>query len=350
MKKTSFILSLIMIICSLDTPFLTFAEETAVEEETVEGQQIALPDLGIEINEVSAETAEKIDDILSEMDEIAAETNELLADTDAVSVVSEELANLNEEYEMLESEAENLGCVFLTDEQAIRYVYGDASEEASTNASISYPSISGIKFAITYYTYDGTKMAKCVATQASGTTSKLVKNYDTVEMYGETKISTLVGKGIKMTATRLSSYLLGSLSGGVVNYTVDTLSNLSGMVFPSSSSSSKAKLSLAVSTNSTVVHIWKYVNDNYYLRTSTVKAKITETWVLRDTNGDHTTATHSYTSYSSYYNSNAHAVSLSTNQSYGINQTYKVQNALGLYVQKQSVTPYTAALPASFST
>ena len=168
-------------------------------------------------------------------------------------------------------------------------------------------------------------------------------------MYNNTKISTLVGKGLQMSAGKLSDYLLGSLDGGKVKFIVNTLYKLAGDAYPSSSSSSKAKLSLTVSTNSTVVHIWRYVNDNYYMRTSTVKAKITETWGLRDVNGNHYYKTHVYTSYSNYYEDNAQALVVNSSQSYGIYQQYKAQGFLGIYFQKQEVSPFTAALPIHFA-
>lgn len=343
MKKLSLLLSLVILINCFGTTTATFAADVAVDE------SIAMPDLGIEAAEVSADTATEIEELLSKMNELAIQSNTLKRDINTCSsTMNAEISNIQQEYDELENEAEELGCVFLTDEQAIQYVYGETLP-ANSRASISYPEISGIKFAITYYTYNGNKMAKCIATQDPGKTSKLVKNYDTVEMYGDTTFSDLADKGIRMTANKLVSYALGQLENGKVSYVVNTLSKLPGTVFPSSSSSSKAKLSLAVSTNSTVVHIWRYMNDNYYFRTASVKAAINETWVLRDTNGKHYTKTHSYTSYSSYYDDNDQAIAVSSNQSYGIYQKYETQGILGIYFQKQEVSPFTVALPIHFA-
>lgn len=344
MKKLSLLLCLIMLINCFSTTVSASDTETAIDE------SIAMPDLGIESVEVSIETATEIEELLSKMNELAIQSNELKNDsTTRSATMSEEISSIQQEYDNLENEAEELGCVFLTDEQAIQYVYGETLPVNTTRASISYPEISGIKFAITYYTYNGNKMAKCIATQVPNKTSKLVKNYDTVEMYKDTTFSDLAEKGIRMTATKLGSYALGALTNGKVTFVVNTLSKLPGTVFPSSSSSSKAKLSLTVSTNSTVVHIWRYMNDNYFFRTASVKAAINETWVLRDVNGNHYTKTHSYTSYSSYYDDNAQAVAVSSNQSYGIYQQYKTQGLLGIYFQKQEISPFTAALPIHFA-
>lgn len=344
MKKLSLLLCLVMLISCFGTTISASAAEPNAEG------SIVMPDLGIDATEVSNDTAAEIEALLSRMNDLAIQSNELRSDTTTrSSTVNEEISSIQQEYEDLESEAEELGCVFLTDEQAIQYVYGETLPANATRASISYPEISGIKFAITYYTYNGNKMAKCIATQDPNKTSKLVKNYDTVEMYKDTTFSDLAQKGIRMTATKLGSYVLGSLANGKVTFVVNALSQLPGTVFPSSSSSSKAKLSLTVSTNSTVVHIWRYINDNYYFRTASVKAAINETWVLRDVNGNHYTKTHSYTSYSSYYDDNAQAVAVSSNQSYGIYQQYKTQGLLGIYFQKQEVSPFTAALPIHFA-
>ena len=344
MKKLSLLLCLVMLISCLGTTISASAAEASVEE------SLAMPDLGIEVNEVSVDTAEEIEALLSKMNDFAIQSNEIKENsTTMASTMTSQLSDIEQEYDTLEAEAKELGCVFLTDEQAIQYVYGETLPAATTRASISYPDVSGIKFAITYYTYNGNKMAKCVATQDPNKTSKLVKNYDTVEMYKDTKFSDLAEKGIRMTATKLGNYALGALTSGKVTFVVNTLAKLPGTFFPSSSSSSKAKLSLAVSTNSTVVHIWRYMNDNYYFRTASVKAAINETWVLRDTNGKHYTKTHSYTSYSSYYDDNAQAVAVSSNQSYGIYQQYKTQGLLGIYFQKQEVSPFTAALPIHFA-
>lgn len=330
-------------ICFKTTAFAS-ATEINIANDT------SMPNLGIKVNEVSVDTSEEIEKILSKMNNLAIKKNETTQSSImAASTDDPQLLSIEQEYEKLENQAKELGCIFLTDEQAAKYVYGNTLPEVSPMASISYPDISGIKFAITYYTYNRNKMAKCIATQDPNKTSKLVKNYETVEMYENTVFSSLAGKGIKMTATNLSSYILGELTNGTVSFIVSTLSQLPGTVFPSNSSSSKAKLSLAVSTNSTVVHIWKYVNDNYYFRTASVKAKINETWTLRDVNGNHYTKTHSYTSYSDYYNNNAQAIAVNSYQSYSIYQQYKTQNHSGNYIQKLEVIPFTASLPIHFA-
>lgn len=345
MKKLSILLCVIMVFSCFGATMSASAATLSNDE-----QIVAMPDLGIDIKEVSAETAEAIEDLLSQMNDIAVETNTISEISKIkTAAVNAKINNLNTEYSLLEERAKELGCIFLTDEQAIKYVYGESLPSNTTRASISYPSISGIKFAISYYTYNGNKMAKCIATQDPGKTSKLVKNYDTVEMYDNTKFSDLAKKGIRMTATRLGNYLLGSIVGGKVNFVVSKLAQLPGTVFPSTSSSSKAKLSLTVSTNSTVVHIWRYMNSDYYLRTASVKAKVNETWVLRDVNGKHYTKTHSYNSFSNYYDDNAQAIAVTSNQSYGIYQQYKTQGLLGIYFQKLEVSPFTAALPIHFA-
>lgn len=344
MKKLSFLLCLFMIFSCFRTNTFVSAAEINIENNT------AMPDLGIKINEVSADTAEEIEKLLSKMNNLAVQKNKIEKSSMMVSPAdNSQLLSIEQEYETLETQAKELGCIFLTDEQAARYVYGNTLPEVTPMASISYPNISGIKFAITYYQYKGNKMAKCIATQDPGKTSKLVKNYNTVEMYENTAFSDLAGKGIRMTATNLASYVLGELTNGKVSFVVSTLSQLPGTVFPSNSSSSKAKLSLAVSANSTVVHIWRYVNDNYYFRTASVKAAINETWTLRDVNGNHYTKKHSYTSYSKYYNDNAQAIAVNSYQSYGIYQQYKTQNRSGNYIQKLEVIPFTASLPIHFA-
>lgn len=342
MKRISLLLCLVMVLGIVGSSFSVSAAEMSVRDE------LSMPDLGIEATEVSGDAVGQIDDILERMNDLATQTNTTNNLLKTKSTENENNPILNE-YDALKQEAIGLGCVFLTNEQAMQYVYGNALPDMTARASISYPAIEGITFSITYYTYNGVKMAKCVATQTPNTESKLVKNYDTVEMYNNTKISTLVGKGLQMSAGKLSDYLLGSLDGGKVKFIVNTLYKLAGDAYPSSSSSSKAKLSLTVSTNSTVVHIWRYVNDNYYMRTSTVKAKITETWGLRDVNGNHYYKTHVYTSYSNYYEDNAQALVVNSSQSYGIYQQYKAQGFLGIYFQKQEVSPFTAALPIHFA-
>ncbi len=342
MKKLSLLLCLFMVLGVVGSSVSVSAAEMSAEDE------IAMPDLGIEISEVSEDNVNKIDDILARMNDLAMLTNatENSSRTMSVDASNEQILD---EYDELKKEAADLGCVFLTNEQAMQYVYGNTLPDISARASISYPAIEGITFSITYYTYNGVKMAKCVATQKPDHTSILVTNYDTVEMYDETKISTLVEKGLQMSASKLSDYLLGSLDGGKVKFVVNALFKLAGAAYPSSSSSSKAKLSLAVSTNSTVVHIWRYVNDNYYMRTATVKATINETWGLRDVNGNHYYNTHTYTSYSNYYDDSAQALAVNTSQSYGIYQQYKAQGFLGIYFQKQEISPFIAALPIHFA-
>lgn len=313
-------------------------------------ESIAMPNLGIKTNEVSLATVKEIDTIIDEMSRLSAQSNVILSNETVYALNSQnQLLTIEKQYNKLKADAQALGCTFLNEDQAMRYVYGGELPTVSTYSGVTYPKMNDIDFVVTYYQYNGNKMAKCVATQKPGTVSKMVKNYDTVEMYKDTTFSDLAKKGIQMTATKLGNYALGALTNGKVSFLVNTLAKLPGTVFPSSSSSSKAKLSLAVSTNSTVVHIWRYMNSDYYFRTASVKAAINETWVLRDTNGKHYTKTQSYTSYSSYYNDNAQAVAVTSNQSYGIYQQYKTQGLLGIYFQKQEVSPFTAALPINFA-
>ncbi len=345
MRKITFLLCIIMIVSCFS--FTT----SAVVSKTTQEKTFKMPDLDIEVNEVSIYTVNQIDNLLDTMNNLAIQSDEVRRSSKSSLTIINELSSIEKQYETIKSEASTLGCVFLTDEQKIQYVYGDSLPENSTKSSINYPAIQGITFSITYYTYNGVQMAKCVATQTPNTESILVKNYSQVEMYDNTKISTLVGKGVKMSAIELSSYILGSLdSSGIVNFTVNALYNLPGDIYPSSSSTSKAMLSLAVSTNSTVVHIWRYVNSDYYMRTATVKAQITESWLLRDVNGNHYYKSNVYTSYSNYYNDNTQALAVNSSQAYGIYQQYKTQGFLGFYFQKQEVTPFIAALPIHFAT
>lgn len=339
-RRIALFLSMIIAVAS----FSSYASAA----ESVSDEQIVMPDLGIAPTVVSQETADEIDAILQKMNDLAVSSSQV-AKNKMRSGQDAKLSSINQEYDNLKEQAAALGCVFLTDEQALKYVYNGELPEATTRASISYPNVSGINFAITYYTYNGNSMAKCVATQKPNQESKLVKNYDTVEMYKDTKISDLFGKGVQMTATKLVNYALGKLENKKVTFAVNVLSKLPGTVYPSSSSSSKAKLSLAVSTNSTVVHIWRLMNGQYYFRTASVKAAINETWVLRDVNGKHYTKTHSYTSYSDYYDDSQQAITVSSQQSYGIYQQYKTQGLFGIYFQKQEVSPFTAALPIHFA-
>ena len=350
MKRLAILMCMALVFSTL---FSSFA--SAAPTETVEpSQQIVLPDLGITPKAVSKSTADEIDAILEKMNSVALLSDDIAVASDiSLSAKSNQLQKLDTEYNKLEAEALSLGCIFLTDEQAAKYVYGTTESETAsgvTTQGISYPSISGINFAITYYTYSGNQMAKCTATHKTGYTSKLVKNYDAVEMYGNTKYSDLAKKGIKMGATKLINYLLGQLDNKVVTFAVNNLSKLPGAAFPSSSSSSQAKLSLQVSSRSTVVHIWRYMNNtDYYLRTATVSARINETWTLRDVNGNHYVKTHSYDSESSYYNNNQQALNVSSPTSYGIYQQYKTQGLFGIYWQKQEVSPFIAALPIHFA-
>lgn len=350
MKKISLLLCLLISGFGISMPTKASAEPISIEE-TTEKNICAMPELGIKRKEVSFEAANHIEELLSQMNDVAAQTNELSNGRVPFSTsnISSEMQSLENQYELLKEEAEELGCIFLTDEQALKYVYGNKLPETAAISSIEYPSISGITFAITYYTYKGNSMAKCIATQTPNTTSKLVKNYDAVEMIGETSFSNYVKKQIQMTAYELANFALGEIGDGMASYLVSAILELPGDLFPSSPSAPNAKLSLTVSTNSTVVHIWRYMNDDYYFRTASVKAKINETWTFRDVNGTHYNKTNSYTSYSQYYDDSDRAIAVNSNESYGIYHRYKAENLFGIMVQKQEVSPFTAALPIHFA-
>ena len=311
----------------------------------------AMPKLDVQHREISYDNAEAIDDILEQMNRIAIEYNneEPTSLMRLVTSQSTKKKAMENRYDVLKAQAEALGCTFLTNDQAAQYVYGAKMPSLNATRAINYPGIQGITFSIYYYTYNGVKMAKCTATQTPGTVSKLVKNYDTVEMFDTMSLSSMADKTISMTGTRFVNYYLGSLVGGKVTFTINVIKNLVGDAFPNTSSSSEARLNLAVSTNSTVVHIWRYVNSDYYMRTSSVKAAVEETWTLRDTNGRHYTKNHKYTSYSQYYDDSARALELNNSQCYTIFQQYKAKGFLGIMWSKLEVSPYTAALPIHFA-
>ena len=345
MKKISLFICWLICVFSISIPAQASAEYGSIED------MYAMPDLGIEAKEVSFEEANRIEELLYQMNDVVVQTNGLVDENMTISAagILSQMQTLGNQYELLKAEAEELGCIFLTDEQALKYVYGDRLPEVTAQSSIEYPPISGITFSIVYYTYKGNNMAKCIATQTPNKVSKLVKNYDAVEMFGETSFSNYVSKKLQMTAYELADYALGNLTDGTISYLVSALFNLPGDLFPSSSSAPDAKLNLTVSTNSTVVHIWRYMNNDYYFRTSSVKATINETWVFRDVNGVHYTKTNSYTSYSRYYDDSDRAIAVNSNESYGIYHQYKAEGLLGLMYQKQEVSPYTAALPIHFA-
>ena len=71
MKKLSFLLYLFMIFSCFKTTTFASAAEINMENSTV------MPDLGIEINEVSADTAEEIEKLLSKMNNLAVQKNKI---------------------------------------------------------------------------------------------------------------------------------------------------------------------------------------------------------------------------------------------------------------------------------
>lgn len=79
MKKLSLLLSLVILINCFGTTTATFAADVAVDE------SIAMPDLGIEAAEVSADTATEIEELLSKMNELAIQSNTLKRDINTCS-------------------------------------------------------------------------------------------------------------------------------------------------------------------------------------------------------------------------------------------------------------------------
>ncbi len=307
-----------------------------------------LAELADGANEVSYADSDCIDEMLERMNDIATSLinmtdTRLLAKTD-YDIAEKEM----NEYYKIKDKVESLGGIFLNGEQAIQYIYG-GNLPMLKGTNIEYPSISGITFTVYYYVYKGEKLAKCVATQTPNVKSKLVKNYDPVVFYSGLNYKKMLKKGIEMTATRLVDYSIAVLSGGKVRYPVRTLAKLAEAVFPSESYTSDAIITLTVSTNSTVVHIWRYINDKYHLRTATVMAKITETWNVIDVNGDHHPFKVQYKSLSPHFANNDYAIEVTSSQSFGIYQEYRTEGFLGLYFKKLGVSPFIAALPIHFA-
>lgn len=361
-----FICCLLVLLLTISTIPSAFAETTVYDSEPIiEGtfqEQIKLPDLGIDINHISNANVERVNEISNEMAELAGICNavddaELKTNSAAVNALSIASARI----QALEGELLELGAIKLTEEQKMKYIYGTEwngeNQTVSTTASIpgiNYPAVSGIDFYIFEYTvnwgegdYD---MVNCIASPTADVASKMVVEYDWVDMYEDVSIKSLAQKSIRFTANEISSNVLTTLTGGTITFLAGLLWDLAGNTYPSKTSASEGSLSLKVTSSSRVIHYWVKVNGTYYFRLSTCAAVITESWLLTDVNGKHYYKSNEYWAYSKYHSTGGdeRAAAIGTSEWHGISIPYKAKGLL-LWSTKVTVEPYTAALPIHFA-
>lgn len=335
----------------------TFDEDSGTYMET----EIALPDLGIKLNHVTAEDANRIDMIAEEITELANSYDAILKMQSEIEDQSLyiSLEETRKKYYVLQDELQKLGAVKLTDEQKIAYINGIQSQSAASVAKssipgIDYPDIYGIDFYIYEYTVTlgsgkGTyQMARCIATHTPDTQSKMMQSVDGIDMYLGISLTDLKQKTIRYTVENMTSNALASLVGNKATFVAGLLWELADSQFSTIKTSSVEKLSLSVSTVSSVVHYWVKVNGTYYFRLSTCAAQVRESWLLIDVNGNHFYTPNSFWVFSPYYNSGDElAVSTNVYLAYGINLAYETQSSTGWNVTK-NIAPFTASLPINF--
>lgn len=337
-----------------------------------------IPDLGFDLSPVSLDAKEEINRIADEMTTLALVCDEI----SNMPISEKEKEALKElpstKYHILKEKLLKLGAQKFTDEQKQMYVLGlnqeqlalqtsdaatiqnnDGSSTLATVPGVNYPEIPGIDFYVYEYTFrpGGTnelyQMAQCIALPVENVSSKMVVNYDTVNMYDTIKISTLVNKLIQLSAEEVSGYALTAVVGGGWSFVISALWDLAGDVLPSTSSSNEASLDLKVTSSSRVIHYWQKIDGTYTFKLATCAAIIRESWIFVDVNGEHYYKYHEFWAYSQYHRNSgdSRAVMATSPESYSINIPYKTQNTiLGItYWQTMlEVSPFHAAVPLEF--
>lgn len=368
MRKLSILLVFVML---FNVMCIGVSAETTLPND-IDTEQIVMPDLGIDIPKISKNNVDRINKIADEITALAA-TRASVERSDLSRSEKDSLINAASSRSLsLKSELLSLGALKLSDKQALMYVYGlnenQLLELESLNGSnntrdsvpgINYPSISGIEFYIFEYTVSFSggpsyPMANCIALPVENTTSKMVRSSDWIDMYNSTKISTLVGKLVNFSAEEVSGYLLSSAVGGAWSFAIRGLWDLTGDIFPASTSTNEASLDLKVTSSSRIIHYWHKINGTYYFRLATCAAVIRESWLLVDSNGYHKYKYHEFWAYSKYHREGAdeRAVSINNSEPYSIYLPYKVQKSiLGInyWDLRLEVSPFHAALPIHFA-
>ena len=253
---------------------------------------------------------------------------------------------------------EALGYHILSEDQKIQYyelVLANPTEKNLTrgtgidDGNIYYPAINGIDMYVTYYTVPNNSgvvqsIAEVIITQAGTEESFLVQNYNGVEMFDNVKISDYADKTLKTVASNVISSLLPV----GVSFVADTIISGVSPIVPSSNYSNKALLSLTVSSISTISHMWRKTNNKYYFRLATNSALLKESWLLRDTGGNHHYFYNECRIQSPNYRSYSIAANHTDYTSYKVADIkYQTKGFLGIFFTKLKVSPYHAGHPMS---
>lgn len=216
---------------------------------------------------------------------------------------------------------------------------------------IYYPTLPEIDFFVTYtYEYDQNGVLQHLAevmilpSSNSSGICKLVKNYDSVKMFGNESYFDLANKVIAISGSILAS-TIPHVGAGIA------VSSILALLNPSISepnASSAQKLSLTVSSVSTISHFWKKENDRYAFKLATNSAVIRESWIYLDTRGVHHYTYNEELCYSYAYRSKSRAANQAPGTSTSFNVEairYSTQGFLGIWTTKLTVTPYYAGSP-----
>ncbi len=370
MKKLSIFLVVILLTHCL--VFNVSAGRTS--DMSAEGLAV-IPDLGLDLSPVPLETKEEINCIADEMASLALVCDEI----SNMSISEKEKEALKKipstKYQILKEKLLKLGVQKLTNEQEQMYVLGLNQEQLQlSNATVTqqnnsnilatvpgvdYPEIPGIDFYVYEYTFrpGGTneqyQMAQCIALPVEDDVSKMVINYDTVNMYDTITISALANKVIQLAAEEVTGYALAATLGGEWAFVISALWELSGDVLPSTASSIGSSLDLKVTSSSRVIHYWQKIDGMYVFKLATCAAIIRESWIFVDVNGEHYYKYHEFWAYSQYHRNSgdARAVRITSPESYSIYIPYKTQNTTfgTTYWQTMlAVSPFHAEVPLHF--
>lgn len=216
---------------------------------------------------------------------------------------------------------------------------------------IYYPTLPGIDFFVTYtYEYDQNNVLQHLAevmilpSSNYNENCKLVKNYDPVKMFSNESYFDLANKVIGISGAILSSTIPHVGAGIAVSFIL-TLLNPS---ISEPNASSAQKLSLTVSSVSTISHFWKKENDRYAFKLATNSALIRESWLYLDTRGGHHYTYNEELCYSYAYRSKSRAANQApgTSTSFNVESIkYSTQGFLGIWTTRLTVKPYYAGSP-----
>lgn len=353
MKKISVFLSILMIsIFSINI----YASNIYISNESEKNMTFYIEEsdnIFSKSSDIEYITQEKFEQNKEEMKDILKEYNSRFG----VNAKNKNSESYDESFDM-EAEMKRLGYTKMTDEQKRNYVNICVEQYAQDNKiddnGIVYPDIPGIDMYISYHTqYNSNKQLKNLAEvfiipSNDSADSRLVRNYEPVEMLNGKTLKELISETIEVTVSGLVS---STLTTGQ-SLPLTALLNAAEPYIPNSNYTNSAILSLTVSSVSNISHIWSIENGRYSFKLATNSASIRESWVFVDNRGNHS-YTYNEMELESYgYRSLSIASNLAQGSSTSYNipdYHYKTKGFLGIYYSKLKVSPYYAGSPMALA-